>query len=130
MKVLSTVVALLCVFQLAAQRDGIVSLNEQPEVTQLMDRYVSYNRQNPEVNGWRIQILATTDRAKMEQEFNRFKSIYPTIPVTWTNERPYYKISAGAFLDKLGAIRLINQLSRDYRDAYPTRARFSVTELL
>ena len=130
MKFPLTIFALLLWVGLAAQREGIVTLNEQPEVTQLMERYVSYNQQYPEVDGWRIQILATTDRARMEQEFSRFKSRYPTIPVNWTNERPYYKITAGAFQDKLGAIRLINQLSRDYRDAYPTRARFSITELL
>ena len=127
---LGTLLLLLASVQLSAQRDGIVTLSEQPAVAQLMDRYVEYNRSNPTVDGWRIQIIATTDRNRMEQEFNRFKGLYPNIPVNWTNDRPYYKITAGAFAEKLGALRLINQIKRDYRDAYPTRARFSITELL
>lgn len=120
----------LSILSAQAQREGIVSLDEQPKVTALMNQWVAQNRTNTLVDGYRIQLLATTDRTKMEQEFARFRQFYPTIPVNWTNERPYYKIVAGAFPDKLSASRLLNRIQRDYQDAYLTRAQFQITELL
>lgn len=131
MKKISLVISCcLLMIGLQAQRDGIVNLNEQAKVTSLMDRWIAANRTNTTVDGYRIQLLATTDRTKMEQEFAKFQRFYPTIAVNWTNERPYYKIVAGAFPDKMSASRLLNRIQRDYRDAYLTRAKFQISELL
>ena len=39
---------------------------EEPAITDLMSRWRTYNLENQEVQGWRIQILATLDRRHSE----------------------------------------------------------------
>ena len=96
-----------------------INLRESGNIGAMFDRFVQLNRATATVPGWRIQLLATTDRSKMESARQRFQSRYPNITVDWEDARPYYKLRAGAFATKLEAIRLLKILERDYPTAYP-----------
>lgn len=98
-----------------------VSISEQAAITQMMQRFVEINRSTVAVDGWRIQLLATTDRTKMESAMRTFQSRYPNIAVDWVHERPYYKLRAGAFTTKLDATRVLYSLRQDYSGAYPAQ---------
>lgn len=98
-----------------------VIVNEDNIVTRMMFRRTQINQTKNAVEGWRIQILATTDRRKLEDEKRKFQSGYPQIRVDWTHEKPYYKLKVGAFSTKLEAARLLYVLKRDYPSAYPAK---------
>ncbi|MEM9820264.1 MAG: SPOR domain-containing protein [Bacteroidota bacterium] len=113
--------ALFCLsftFMLKAQS---VKVNEDPIVSKMMLRMAQINQFQPSVEGWRIQILATTDRRKLEEVKTKFQAKYPLISVDWTHEKPYYKLKAGAFATKLEAARLLHQLKKDYPGAYTAK---------
>jgi hypothetical protein len=88
-------------------------------VNQMVDRYVEMQKATSAVRGWRIQLLATTDRQEMESTLYRFQILYPYIKVDWEHVQPYYKIKAGAFQSKLEAYRMLYLIKRDYPGAYP-----------
>jgi hypothetical protein len=88
-------------------------------VDQMMNTYVEMNKSQENTEGWRIQLLATTDRQKMETELQRFRTLYPNISVDWVHSKPYYKIRAGAFRSKLDAYRILYLIKQDYAAAYP-----------
>lgn len=73
------------------------------------------------VAGWRVQVLATTDRQRLESVQQSFRYHYPNVPVDWAHSRPYYKLQAGAFKTKLDALRLKFILSREYEGLYLVR---------
>ena len=98
---------------------GKVTVNAPYAVNQLVEKYVEIQKATPTVTGWRIQLLATTDRQAMESTLYRFQSLYPYIKVDWEHEQPYYKIKAGAFQTKLDAYRILYLVKRDYPGAYP-----------
>ena len=98
-----------------------VSINEQAAISQMMQRFVEINRARIAVDGWRIQLLATTDRTKLDSALRSFQNRYPNIAVDWVHERPYYKLRAGAFNTKLEATRVLYNLKRDYPSAYPAQ---------
>ena len=98
-----------------------VSLNEDYLITRMMEKYVESNRMAEKVEGWRIQLLATTDRRKMEAAKTSFQSKYPNIPIDWVHASPYYKLRAGAFASKMDATYTLNKLKRDYPSAYPAK---------
>lgn len=100
---------------------GNISVNEDPKISQMMRRYIEINKSTETVSGWRIQLLATTDRQRMESALYRFKTLYPNIPVDWTHTKPYYKIRAGAFATKMEAMQMLYILKLDYPTAYPTQ---------
>lgn len=98
-----------------------VNISEDPGIKSMMDRMVQINWMKETVTGWRVQILATTDRKKMEDVKSEFLSRYPNVPIDWVHAKPYYKLRAGAYATKLEAIKLLHQLKRAYPSAYPAR---------
>ena len=86
-----------------------------------MDRFVEINKAKANVDGWRIQILATTDRQKLETVKQTFRYQYPNIPIDWIHSKPYYKLRAGAFATKLEALRLKYILEQEYSGIYLVR---------
>jgi len=97
-----------------------VQINEEPAVTRIVNTWMSANRSEPRVDGWRVQIMASTDRMKVEQGRNQFRLEYPEVSANWVQEQPYYKLRAGAFRTKQEALFFIASLS-GWPGAYPTK---------
>lgn len=97
-----------------------VQINEEPKVTQLMKSWVNANRAQPGIDGWRVQIMASTDRTQIEQNRNRFRTEYPEVVANWVQEQPYYKLRVGAFRTKAEALAFITTLS-GWPGAYPAK---------
>lgn len=98
-----------------------VIVNASSEVTTLMDRYGAENRMSEFVEGWRIQIVSSTDRRKIEEVKTSFMQKFPNIPIKMEHTPPYYKIKAGAFTNKLDAMGLLYTIKQEVPGAYPTK---------
>ncbi|MBK8921672.1 MAG: SPOR domain-containing protein [Saprospirales bacterium] len=98
-----------------------LQLNVDPAVDQLMKNWVSLNRSNPGIEGWRLQLLSTTDRQRVEAGKSQFLSLYPTVPADWVHEKPYYKLRVGAFLTRQEAMSFLVEIKDAYPGAYPAR---------
>ncbi len=98
-----------------------VVVEEDPPIGEMLDRFKEINEAKTFVEGWRIQILATPDRQRLESVKQSFQYRYPSIPVDWVHSKPYYKLRAGAFASKLDALRLKYILERDYKGIYLVR---------
>lgn len=105
----------------AAMAQRNVYVNESPIVTRMMYHLTNQNQMKDVVDGWRIQVLATTDRQRLEQVKEEFQRKYPDVLVDWQHDKPYYKLRAGAFPTKLAATRLLNRLKREFPSAYPAK---------
>lgn len=99
-------------------------------VKSLYSTFLEVNQGSQQVDGWRLQILATTDRQRLESALQRFKNDYPSIRVDWVHSKPYYKLRAGAFASRSEAERLKYVLSRDYSGLYPVKDKINERELL
>jgi len=97
-----------------------IQLNEDPKVAQVMKSWVSSNRVEPHVEGWRAQIMASTDRTQVDQARNRFRSEYPDVAATSVQEQPYYKLRVGAFRTKQESLAFISTLT-GWPGAYPAK---------
>ncbi len=100
---------------------GQANLLEDYEISQMMDKFMFDNKATQRVSGWRIQILATTDRRKMEEEQRKFMAKYPEIAVDWIHAKPYYKLKAGAFATKSQALPVLHRIKADFPGAFPTK---------
>ncbi len=113
-------------FQLEAQ----VTVSEEPEITNLMREYVSNNRQETIVRAWRIQILTTNDRRKMETGIKKFQTLYPDVDFTWEHNPPYYQVRIGAYELREDLEATLLELKRDFPSALPVQAEMKKTQLL
>ena len=116
-------VALLLLLKTAPLAAQEIQINEPPIITKMTDRWAEINRAAPGIEGWRVQLFSSTDRKKVEEAKAAFLTNYPTVPCDWVQEKPYYKLRAGAFATKLETMRLIRDLQADYPAAYATKDR-------
>ena len=114
-------ILLLLGFAAVSQAQGNVTEKVDPAVASLMKRYVDGNKSTKTISGWRIQLMATTDRQKVEDALKKFESLYPNINADWVQSKPYYKLRAGAFTTKRDAIATQYLLKNDYPTAYPVQ---------
>lgn len=115
-----TALLLFLVFRVSEGFAQEIQINEDPRIAQLYRNWTNTNRAEPQVEGWRVQIMATTDRQQVEDARNRFRNQYPEVPAEWIHEKPYYKLRVGAFRTKLEALAFLGTLS-GYAGAYPAR---------
>lgn len=98
-----------------------IQVKEDPLIAQMMERFALINKSSSTIDGWRVQILATPDRQKLESARSVFQYKYPNLAIDWVHTNPWYKLYVGAFATKLDAMRLQYLLKRDYPNAYLVR---------
>ncbi|MBB4080473.1 hypothetical protein GGR28_003107 [Lewinella aquimaris] len=111
-----------------AQRNFIVT--PDPDVARVLDIFAEVSEREDKVEGWRVQVLATTDRRKLETTESDFRVNYPSVPVDWVHNTPYYKLRAGAFFTRQEADRLRQTLSKEFESVYLVKDEVLETELL
>lgn len=110
---------------------GVINVYEEPEVTTMMNKYKTWNSLEEMVVAWRIQIINTDDRRKMESDMRRFKSIYPDIQqVNWKQMSPYYKVTVGSFESKLTALAFLGEVKAHFPSAILVNEKIAKKELL
>lgn len=107
-----------CLAQICLAQE--VQINEDPKVAQVMRSWVSANRAEPRIEGWRVQIMASTNRTQVDQGRARFRTEYPEVAATAVQEQPYYKLRVGAFRTKEEALTFISVLA-GWPGAYPAK---------
>ena len=114
-------VILVCLFLGTCLNAQSVSVVASSEVKIVMDRYGAENRMSEFVEGWRIQVVSSTDRRKIEEVRSTFIQKFPNIPIKMEHTPPYYKIRAGAFTNKLDAMGLLYTIKQEVPGAYPSK---------
>ncbi len=101
-----------------------ITIVEHGPFDQMLTRYAEINRDDTrELAGYRVQILATTDRLALENAVRKFEELYPDYESDWVHEPPYYKLRTGAFTDKTRATAFLYRMKRDFPTAYPAMVR-------
>ncbi len=107
-----------------------IRIDVDSDVQNVIDIWQLASETQTKVEGWRVQILATTDRTRLETVERQFKVNYPSIPVDWVHNKPYYKLRAGAFRTKGEAERLKYTLGSQFEGVYLVKDEVGENELL
>lgn len=125
----SFVVLVVCsLFAIAAKAQ--IVFNEPAGLQRVMKMYRASNMLETEMDGWRIQVLATTDRRHMETARSQFERMYPDIKIEWEHQNPYYKLKAGAFTDRRETLAKCHEIKKSFSQAIPIRERISYEDII
>ena len=119
-------------FFMVAKAQG-VTISEEPVISKMMDAYMGVNKAVTAaqvIDGFRIQLMATTDRRKVDQMMSAFSARYQDVPVTWSQAQPYYRVRVGAFINRDGATKYLQTIKKDYPDAYIVTDKVKTTEVM
>lgn len=100
---------------------GQVSIDEPQEVSDLKEKYSAYNSEIETMPGWRIQILATTERRDIDQQKLIFKNTFPDLSYNEEYKKPYYRLTTGASLDRLSILPLLEEIKSVYPSSFVVR---------
>ncbi len=117
-----------------------VTINEEPPISRMMEIYASGIKTtaptNPNtgggvqiIDGFRIQLIATPDRRKVDDMQAQFSSLYPGVFTTWSQAKPYYRVRVGAFSSRTEASNFLTKIKKDYPDAYIVPDRVKTSEM-
>jgi SPOR domain len=119
-----------------------ITINEEPPISRMMEIYSNGIKTstptNPTTNtgaavqivdGFRIQLMATTDRRKVDDTQTQFGALYPGVFSTWSQAKPYYRVRVGAFSSRTEASSFLNKIKKDYPDAYIVPDRVKTSEM-
>jgi len=109
---------------------GEVNVNTSATITQMMDQFTSTNKSQNTIKGWRIQIITTNDRRKMETARSKFSSMYPDIDLKWNHVAPYYRVKVGAYENKMQLMGFLLELKNDFPGVIPVMDDISKSELV
>ncbi len=108
-----------------------VFVNEEPAVSKLYTNFLEWNKEKKYVDGWRIQIINTDDRRKMERAISSFKYHFPYISnVTWEQISPYYRVKVSGFNSKLKAQAFLDEVKEFFPSAITVWERIDESEFL
>jgi len=127
---LFTISLLLAVFSINAVYAQGVRVTEHDGIQTLLSSYVQHHKQNDVINGYRVQIITTDDRRKMENALYKFRNLYPEINSDWEHKVPYYVVKVGAFKEKLDYQGFLLEIKKDFHSAVPVQADIREEELL
>ncbi|MDZ7877952.1 MAG: SPOR domain-containing protein [Saprospiraceae bacterium] len=97
-----------------------------------MDIYTNGNKAKTAeqtIDGFRIQLAATTDRRKVDQMQGAFTARYPGVYAGWSQAAPYYRVRIGGFTSRNDANKFLTNIKKDYPDAYIVADKVKTTEL-
>ncbi len=121
---------IIILFTSFSSATGQVIIRESSNINSLINSYKNVKQSSDQVKGWRIQIITTDDRRKMETARSKFARLYPSISSTWVHESPYYKVKVGAYKNKMELQGLLLQLKQEFRGVIPIVEKIDKRDLL
>lgn len=107
-----------------------VRIDETSTVSKLMEQYTERNQAKDELVGYRIQLIATTERRLMESTKRKFGQYFPHLRSKWNHKSPYYQVQAGAFATKQEALPELGRIKKKFPKAYLIVDRIEKNEIL
>lgn len=126
-----TITLILFIFVNISLRAQNIYVNEEPSVTSLMNKYIEWNAEKDYINGWRIQIINTDDRRKMERAMNKFRRKFPYIQnISWEQVSPYYRVKVSGFSSKLKAQAFLDEVKKYFPSAITVWEKIKESEFI
>lgn len=118
--VLAGILLLLSGSELLAQGQdtlsGKVTVVADPRIEKILDSRIVYFNLDSSSQGYRIQILMSTDHREARMEMENFELKYPNIPIYLKYDSPNFKLRIGDYPGKIEAHYWFVEL----QDEYPT----------
>jgi len=109
---------------------GQARIVEDGNVQTAVNKYISLNKQSSSIAGWRIQIVTTNDRRKMESAIAKLNQKYPNLDYDWKHASPYYQLKVGSFEEKEDLQNMLITLKRDFPSSIPVKDEVEKADLV
>lgn len=107
---------------------GSIIVYQQKIITPLLSNYRVYNELNHAVEGYRVQIIASTVRKTVLDSKAIFSDQYPNVKTYTIYQQPYFKLRVGDFETRIEAIQFLNKISDVFPSAFVVQDDITTSE--
>ncbi len=100
-----------------SQTEGNVYIDSSSEIKELINKRITYNKANPKINGYRIQIYYGSENGAISAR-NKFLGLFPDSAVYVVYESPDWKVKVGNFKTKLEADKAREEILLSFDGAF------------
>lgn len=108
---------------------GYVNILADARITMLSEKYKRVNANTEEIEGWRIQIVQSTNRQDVYSKRVQVRDFYSGIKTYITYEQPDYKLRVGNFLDRFEAYKALKKLRERFGSAFIVKAQLKKIDI-
>ena len=104
-----------------SQDEGNVQVIQDDRIDTLLVRHIELNEQDPQIEGWRINIFFEAGNYSKRQAIeakSEFVNRYANVPCYLIFQEPYYKVRIGDYRTKMQAEKFLNEIANDYSNAF------------
>jgi len=110
--------------QVLEPSQGKVEVVQDEKITQLTEHYKLMSRNNPEVDGYRVQIFfdaGSNSKNKASSLKAEFELAYPDVKAYLSYKEPYYRVRVGDFRSLVEAVGFQEKINIDYPNSFPVK---------
>lgn len=107
---------------------GKVEVIEDERIVQLAEKYAEMSKNNPEIDGYRVQIFfdsGSNSKNKASSVKNEFDAAFPGMKSYLSYKEPYYRVRIGDFRTLIEAVGFQNKIAANYPNAYAVKDKIS-----
>ncbi len=97
---------------------GYINLMVPSSIEVLVGKNRYVNQQKSQMEGFRIQLMQSTDKSKVLNTRASFSRNHPGIPMYFDYVQPYFKLRIGNFGTRIEAYRFYINIRGDYTSAF------------
>jgi hypothetical protein len=104
--------------------EGKVEIVQDERITQLAEQYKKMSLNNPEVDGYRVQIFFDSGSNSKNAAANAktgFETIYPETKSYLSYKEPYYRVRVGNFRTQVEAVGFQKKIAVDFPNSFPVK---------
>ncbi|MEI8046137.1 MAG: SPOR domain-containing protein [Bacteroidota bacterium] len=112
------------VAQQLAPAKGDVEVVADERVSQLTDQYRKMSENNPEIDGYRVQIFfdsGSNSKNKAAVLKAEFETVFPGNKTYLSYKEPYFRVRVGNFRTLTEAVGFQKQIAGDYPNSFPVK---------
>ena len=77
--------------------EGIINIKQDHRIDRLLEKHTNYNKDHPEIKGYRVQIYSGTQKAEALRKKGIFLSMFPDEKADVIYDTPYFKLRVGNY---------------------------------
>ena len=110
--------------QTLAPAEGKVEIVQDEKITQLSDQYRKMSLNNPEIDGYRVQIFfdsGSNSKNKAASIKGEFDIAFPGIKSYLSYKEPYYRVRVGDYRNLTEAVGFQKKIDTEYPNSFPVK---------
>ncbi len=103
---------------------GEVEIVQDEKISQLAEQYRKRSINNPEVEGYRVQIFfdsGSNSKNKAASIMAEFEAVYPGVKSYLSYKEPYYRVRVGDFRTLAEAVGFQKKISADFQNSFQVK---------